>query len=307
MHPAMMKLPSWSAPAFARGAPGHALLADLDEELYHGTPSIVSKSALSLLTSKSAFHFLNHLENPIRLDEAGEPVADPEVFRFGGAYHVAVLEPDLYDRKVMVMPDFGPFTKPANRQLRDLWIEEDAKGKIWLTPLQHRHVMGMRDALYKFKWARDLLRKGGRPEVTALWTCNETGLRCKSRADWLHAENGLFVDLKSARSAAPEAWRYAAKRMSYDMQDAMYSRAFEENNIHIDNFIFLVQEKVPPYAPASYQLSDDDRLDGENKYMGGLRKLRQCIDTNEWPSYTNGVADLRLPKIYTGLTEDIAA
>jgi len=303
----MMKLPAWSAPAFARGQPGHALLEDLDESLYHGSPSIVSKSALSLLTGKSAFHFLDHLENPVRLDERGEPIEDADVLRFGSAYHVAVLEPDLFDAKVIVMPDFGSLRKPANAKLRQVWIEEETRGKVWITPAQHRHVIGMRDALYRFKWVRDLLRKGGRAEVTALWTCNETGIRCKSRGDWLHAENGLFVDLKSARSAAPENWRYAAKRMSYDMQDAMYSRAFEENNVHIDNFIFLVQEKTPPYAPASYQLSDDDRLDGENKYMAGLRKLRDCIERDDFPSYTNGVADLRLPKIYTGLDEAMAA
>lgn len=300
MHPKLIKLPKWSAPAFAAGRPGHAIIEDLPESLYHGTKSIVSKSALETLLSESPFHYYHFLDHP-------DPDRDADALRIGGAYHVAVLEPDLYAAKVIIMPieEFGPMQSSKNRAIRDHWIQHEAhdKGLIYLYPDEHRQVIGMRDVLLSFPWARKMLSQGGRPEVTALWTCNETGLRCKSRADWIHADRGVFVDLKSAVSAKPTKWRRAARDHNYDMQDAMYSRAFEENGIHIEHFWFLVQEKTPPYAPAAYQLTDTDRLRGEDMYMKGLRKLRKCIDEDHWPSYTDGVEDLLLPNEYTGLQE----
>ncbi|MES2347014.1 MAG: PD-(D/E)XK nuclease-like domain-containing protein [Pseudomonadota bacterium] len=290
MHPALSTLPAWSLPFMGSGGPGRGIIHGLPEADYHGTKALISKSALDVFGGKSPFHYLASLD--AELEDRFLPQ-----FRIGGAYHVAVLEPDLYRQKVVTMPNFGPMQSSTNRATRDAWFKHELNGRIWLTPIENHQIIAMRDVMLASREGKKLLTIGGQPEVTALWTCPETGLRCKSRGDWVHADHGIFVDLKSALSAAPWSFKRASGEHRYHVQDAMYSRAFEENDIHIEHFVFLAQEKEYPYAVAAYQLNDSARLRGEDLYMRELRALRQCIDDDYFPSYspTGEVMALDLP------------
>lgn len=282
MHPAFT-LPAWAEPYFP--SPGKGIIYDLPESEYHGTKAIVSKSALDVV-AQSLYHYRYTLDDPI-----GEPT---DAMRIGSAFHVATLEPDLAGEKLLVMPDFGPMQSSKNRALRDQFIQDEGRGKIILKQHELEKVIAMRDAVHKHPAARALLRRG-QPEVTAVWTDPETELRCKSRADWLTPLDGVFVDLKSAICASPSQFARAAAARRYHVQDSFYSRAFEENGIHISNFVFVVCENEPPYAVACYQLDETARLKGEELYMQELRALRKAIDSDVWPGYGDGVMDLRLP------------
>lgn len=290
MHPALSTLPAWSLPYMGRDKPGRGIIHGLPESEYHGTKALISKSSLDIFGDQSPFHYLASLDAP--LEDRNLPQ-----FRIGSAYHVGVLEPDLFDAKVIRMPDFGPMQSSINRRVRDEWINTEAVGRIYLTAAEWHQVIAMRDVLLRSRLGRKLLSAGGRAEVTALWTCPETGMRCKSRADWLHADHGIFVDLKSALCASPQAFRRASVDHRYHVQDAMYSRAFEENDVPIEEFVFLVQEKTYPYAYASYQCTVSAKLRGEELYMRELRQLRACIDNDYFPSYspTDDVMPLDLP------------
>jgi len=283
MHPALAELPTWAAPYFP--TPGKGVIFDLPEDQYHGTKALISKSALDVVAVS-----LEHYRYSLDAHEE----RDADALRIGHAFHAATLEPDLLNSKVIIMPDFGPMQSSKNRALRDLWIEEEAAVKTWLKQHEYDHVIAMRDAVHRHPAARSVMRNG-RAEVTGLWTDPDTGLRCKSRADWLSSMNGVFVDLKSAVDASPGGFRRAAATNRYHVQDAFYSRAFEENGIHIQNFVFVVVEKDPPHAVAVYQLDDTARLKGEELYMAEMRKLRDAIDSDRWPGYGDRVIDLSLP------------
>lgn len=282
MHPAF-ELPEWAEPYFPN--PGKGIIYNLPESDYHGTKALVSKSALDVV-NQSLLHYRYGLDSP-REEET-------DAMRIGSAFHIATLEPDLTDEKIIVLPDFGPMQSSKNRALREKYIEDECNGRIVLKQHELDLVIAMRDSVHRHPAARALLRRG-KPEVTAMWTDPETGLRCKSRADWLVALDGVFVDLKSALSAAPRPFARAAADQRYHVQDAFYSRAFEENDIHITNFVFVVCEKEPPYAVACYQLDETARLKGEELYMKELRTLATAIETDTWPGYGDNVMDLRLP------------
>ena len=288
MHPALSTLPPWATPYVGRGGPGHGIIHHLPESEYHGTKALVSKSALDVFAI-TPMHYLASLDAELESRDLPQ-------FRVGGAYHAGVLEPDLFGEKVIVMPDFGPMQSSINRRIRDEWLASEVRPKnlIWLSKSEYQTVSRMRDVLLTSRLGKKLLGRGFEAEVTALWTCPETGLRCKARADSLHSDHGIFVDLKSALSAAPQAFRRSAGEHRYHVQDAMYSRAFEENDIFIEHFLFLVQEKEPPYAYAAYQLTDTARARGEELYMRELRQLRQCIDEDYFPSYSDDVMPLDL-------------
>ena len=219
MHPALATLPKWSLPYMGAGKPGRGIIYNHPEHEYHGTKALVSKSALDDFAI-SPFHY--HYSLSARLADK-----DAKSLRFGQAYHIAVLQPDLFSQKTVVMPYFGPLQSPRNREARDEWMRYSLKGRIWLTDEERNTLLGMRDVLLKSRLYKKLFGRSFVPEVTALWTCNETGLRCKARADALVIEQGMGIDLKSALSAAPVRFKMSAAEHRYHVQDAFYSRAFE--------------------------------------------------------------------------------
>lgn len=283
MHPALATLPKWAVPYVGQGKPGRGIIFNHPEHEYHGTKALVSKSALDDFAI-SPFHYYHALGAPLE-DE------DAKNLRFGQAYHVGVLQPDLFAQKTVVIPYFGPLQSPKNREARAEWLRYNLKGRVWLTEEERNTILAMRDVLRKSKLYRQILGHGFTPEVTALWTCPETGLRCKARADALVIEDGLGVDIKSALSAQPVMFKMSAAKHRYHVQDAFYTRAFDENDIELVNFVFMAQEKKPPYAYSSLQYNDTARARGEEIYMRDLRRLRRCIDLDYFPSYPEWIAN----------------
>jgi hypothetical protein len=284
MNHSLEALPEWARAVFPD--PGRAVLRNVPEEVYHATKGLISKSALDEV-ARSLAHY--------RYSVDAEPEPDTTATIIGRCFHTITLEPDLTDEKIVKLPDFGDMRSSKNRDTRDAWLVSEGFGRTPLKPDDYATVVAMRDAVHRHPAARKLMRRG-ESEVTALWTDPATGLRCKSRADRLVAMDGVFVDLKSANDASPEMFARAAANFRYHVQDAFYSRAFEENDIHIENFVFVVVEKEPPYAVAVYQLDDTARRRGEQLYMREMRALAEAILSDRWPGYGDAVMPLALPK-----------
>src|SRR6266513_753124 len=62
--------------------------------------------------------------------------------------------------------------------------------------------------------------RGGEAEVTLIWSGPDTGIPCKARPDYLPAHGRWLVDLKTAASANPRAWRDQAYRLGYHARAA---------------------------------------------------------------------------------------
>jgi exodeoxyribonuclease VIII len=278
MHPALTTFPAWA------GDKKNGIIYDLPDTAYHATKALIGKHSLDIF-ARSPAHYYATLD--------AEDEARTDALNIGSAFHVAVLEPDLYKHKVLVLPDLD-MRSSKNRDLRDRIIADDGEGKVHLKAAHEPLIEAMAKSVRQHPAARKLLARG-RPEVTAYWTDPETGLRGKSRADWLSDLDGVFVDLKSALSAAPGEFARAAANNRYHVQDAYYSRAFEENGIHIEHFVFIVVEKEPPYVTSCFQLDVTARLKGEELYMDELRRMAECRAKNHWPGYGDGVIDLSLP------------
>jgi hypothetical protein len=278
-------LPSWAAKFFPD--PGRGLVENLPEEVYHGTRSLMSKSALDIV-ARSLLHYRYWLDEQPDDDETAS-------MKLGHAFHVATLEPDLFAQKVLELPDFGPLQSSKNRATRDDWIAAQTPGVTILKATEIAKAWAMGSAVRAHPGARLLLRKG-RPEVTATWTDAPTGIRCKARADWLpEGFADVGCDLKSAIDASPEGFARAAARLRYHVQDAFYTEGFRANDVDMAHFAFIVCESTPPYAVAVYELDDTARVRGEQLYMRELRAVAAAIQTGKWTGYGDEVMNLRLP------------
>ena len=88
---------------------------------------------------------------------------------------------------------------------------------------------------------------------------------------------------------SPEGFGKAAWNLSYGMQASHYLYVFNlahPNAKHKkEHFIFLVQEKEPPFLSAMY-LTPPSLIDYCDKILRARRYvIAQCIATGKWPGY----------------------
>lgn len=293
-------LPAW---AFTRVGKKLELRPKIIEGLpkadYHDTRALLSNSALSKFGEPNTpAHYKFWLDSP-RESQDTVPPSDTDPLLVGSAFHSYVLEPAVFAREYVVMPDFGDMRSSKNRALRDGWIEFEAAGRQPITPKLMERVQGMRDSIYRNKRLRRILERG-RPEVTIVFVDPETGVPCKVRIDYLSEFEGAALDLKSAltgnTTAHPRSWTNAAADHRYHVQDSFYTRACKHVGIDITDFIFGVVEKKPPYLVGPYILNDASRIAGETIWYYEIMRLAECVRSGLWPGYSEDIMEVSLPQ-----------
>ena len=61
-------------------------------------------------------------------------------------------------------------------------------------------------------------------------------------------------------------------------------------------FMYIAIESEPPYAISVFKAGDDYMKAGEQKTQELYELYANCVAKNEWPSYSTGIQELRLPK-----------
>lgn len=282
-------VPGWAADVLTDGA---VIIDGLDEELYHGTYALTSKSTLDVV-ARSPAHYKYMLDGGLIPSE--EPAEEPEVFKVGRAFHCLVLEPDAFERRYFQLPEFGRMQSQKNRDLRDAWLADNRQGRTYLTAPQMAQVTGMREGLLRVPKIRAALERGS-PEVTCVARCPVTRLLRKIRMDWVCEHLGIALDLKSAMDGSPERWKWEAKRRRYAVQDTYYSDTAQLCDLDIHSMGFAVAEKFPPYVSTIYNVDDTARMVGERAYMHNLNTIATCVQTGEYPGYAaSGSMELVIP------------
>jgi hypothetical protein len=118
------------------------------------------------------------------------------------------------------------------------------------------------------------------------------------RWDWWRDAGArpMIVDLKTTTDASPGAFRRSIASLRYHLQDAWYTTAARIiHGLDADPpFVFVAQEKDPPYLVGIYQLDDEDRAVGRALMRQAVATFARCLATDEWPGYPAQV--LTLPR-----------
>ena len=287
----MMMLPGTVMPGWAEPLEfGETIvLHDLPNNQYHGTRALISKSGLDV-AARSLAHYAHYLT------EIPEDDGDSEALVIGSALHSLVLEPMVFRREFVLLPDFGDMRSSTNRAMRDTWLRNEHPGKKPLKRDQWQMIHDMRESLFRNRRIRAIL-ENGRPEVTCAALCPHTGLPLKIRMDWESEIDGVACDLKSALDASPSVWRRAAANMRYHVQDAYYTNVAQLCGRDVRELSFAVIEKEPPYVAGLYTLNPTARAAGEIAYTQQLAQIAEACETGEFPGYGGGgVVELSLPK-----------
>lgn len=264
----------------------------LTDEEYHADPveggSLSSTGARQLLPPSCPALFRHQQLH-------GQP--HKRVWDFGSAAHAHVLGvgPEL------VVIEAANYRTKAAQEARN---EAHEAGAIPLLEPEHDQVLAMAAALRRHPVARALFDpdRGGQPEQSLIWQDAQTGVMRRARLDWLPAivpnQRVIVGDYKTCVSAEPDALSKAAHNYGWHQQADWYLAGIKALFGLTDDdvaFVFIAQEKTPPYLVTPVELDHDAMRIGQIRNRRALSIYRHCVDNDEWPSYVDGVHLLSLP------------
>ena len=278
---------------------GPRLMADLDEAAYHADPALSSTGARAILRAPAKFaHEREH----------GRP--DSKAFDKGHAAHTLILGPG---RAIYVPVDEAcePYAEWRTKDAKEQVAAARAAQLVPLKAAEAGDVLAMADRVRQHPAAGRLLGNG-RPEVSAFWRDERTGVECRARFDWLHwtGTGWVIVDLKTAEDASPEGFARSVARYGYHQQDPWYRDAAAACGLGDCAFVFVVQETKPPYLVGVYELDDEALAAGWQRNRRALDLFATCTTTGTWPGYPDSITRIGLPRWAVrdlDYTEDTAA
>jgi hypothetical protein len=138
--------------------------------------------------------------------------------------------------------------------------------------------------------------RGGVAEVTLRWDDDDTGIKCKARADYYVEARAACFDLKTTEDARPDSFARSVAKYRYHVQHAFYASGFAAIGKPLRHFVFVAIEKKPPYAIGLYVLDADAIERGDRDARANLTTLADCIERGEFPAYSPSIETLSLPR-----------
>jgi hypothetical protein len=248
---------------------------DIPEEQYFAASYALSCSGAKLLLPPSC---------PAKFFWRQDHAEYKDDWDFGSAAHLMVLGagPEIAE-----IP-FGDWRKKDAQQQRD---EARAAGKTPLLSKDLAKVRAMAAAIRAHPIAGFLFDPcDGRPEQSLFWEHERTGTPLRARLDWLPGMSTgrpIIADYKTADSADPEKFRKAAADYGYHQQHAWYADGLAALYGVAPSFIFVVQEKTPPYLVSVVEWEPEAVRIGRARNERAIGIYLACIKNGEWPGYTD--------------------
>lgn len=266
---------------------------DIPEHVYHGDPvigrpSLSSTGARRLLEPSCPALFHHQL--------TAQPEHKTE-WDIGSAAHRLVLGvgPELE------VIDADNWRKKATQEQAE---EIRKRGAIPLLRHEHEMVSDMAAALRRHPIAGAMFNPDhGRPEQTLVWQDPRSGVMCRALLDWLpHVvahRRLVIVDFKTAARGDRDGLSRAAGQFGWHQQAAWYLAGVKACGLDLDPaFVFVVQEKIPPYLVSVIQLDHVAMRLGEQRNRQAIDLFAHGLATGEWPGHTpdDQITEISLPR-----------
>ena len=230
---------------FASEQRGQALIyKDIPNEDYHAGVGISSSYIRRF--GQSQLHAIEHKQE-----------SSPNL-KFGTASHALLVEgQEAFDKEVKVITG-SPYTKAYKEEK----AEYEEQGFIVLKESEAEIIHNMKDSMV-YEGNAYLNAKGKIAEASIYWY--EDDVLCKCRPDMLcpplkepNSDNKIvIVDYKTTVSCEPFAFNKSVKKYGYDMQAAWYRRGLLMAGYDVEDFVFIAQEKVHPYASKVFRITKE--------------------------------------------------
>lgn len=257
---------------------------DIPNEAYHAGPG-VSKSQLDDIADTPALY----------LWRKNSPV-DPEKTKtldIGTAFHCRVLEPEEFDKRFIVAPEFNRRTNAGKEEEKAFLEEYSSTGKTVITAAEGRKIELMYQSVLALPLGQWLVESTGYCESSIYWEDPETGILCRCRPDKIIPEYHWIMDVKT--TADTHRFKTSYYDYRYHVQDAFYSDGYQAQFGEQPTFVFLVVSTTAEcgrYPVEIFMMSEDAKRAGQQEYRRNLHTLSECTLNDEWPA----IKTLTLPR-----------
>jgi exodeoxyribonuclease VIII len=256
------------------------IIYDMPEEEYHKIKALSSSGIKKLLVSAQDFWKWSWMNEDKDEDKS-------EAFNVGSAYHKRILEGKAaFDNAYAVKPECDRRTKVGKEIYAQFKAEyPDAK------EVDQKLKNYIEAAATRIETKPELSKyfTGGKPEVTILWTDDETGVPMKARLDYTHSD--MIVDLKTFSNSNDTNLKQLIvshiARYQYNVQYAVYTEAFKQAFETLPEFYFFFQQSGRDNNTIPVKFNDDLLL--AQKGMGDMRKginkfrdMYEKFNESEW-------------------------
>jgi len=261
---------------------------EIDEESYHTDACLDGVS----LSSSGARMIIDDCPALFR-EKQLRPWVSTKAQDLGKAAHAWLLEGTTWINRFEVLPeDHVGNSATGRRVLRDI-------KRAGLTPLSHkdfRIIRDMREALLAHKFAHGAF-ENGLAEKSLYWKDPLTGIWCRSRNDYLPRQNRVIADYKSTKRADPRTLPGEIYKYGYYQQADWYMTGVRELGLIEDPvFLFVFQEKTPPYLVTCETVSNAALRWGAMMNRKAREIFADCLEAGHWPGYTEKIGVLDLPQ-----------
>ena len=262
---------------------------DISNSEYHTGKGLGASHLRELL--RSPLHYITSVNTPSK---------ETSAMKLGTAVHCAILEPERFEIEYIEAPVIDRRTKDG----KALWSELEQSGRIVLSSDEYLKVTQMANAVRNHEIASKLI-SGGVAEQSVYWnqqvlSLDVAEILCKARPDYIKPlkRGYVIVDIKTTQDASiSEFQRKAYYQWLYHLQAAHYLRGFEAvTGEEVVAFMYIAIESEPPYAISVFKAGDDYLGAGKKKTQELYEMYADCVATNNWPSYSSEIQELRLPK-----------
>ena len=258
----------------------------MHQDKYNEAPGI-RRSDLWLM-DRSPEHFRYNMDNPPESTTA---------LLFGTAVHKFILEPDTFKDEYMVIPKIDKRTRDGKEKFADFMSR--AMGRAVIDESDYEVIQLMARKAWEHPVGK--LFRDGRTEEEFYWTDSATGEACKCKTDCIAQMDGqtYIIDYKTTRSCAGYDFEYEVRKYGYKFQAGMYHEGVLQCTAEDCGFIFLAQEKDPPYSLRAYVCDPEFINQGYDKFRELIGLYHKCRTTGEWPGY-EGTGDDWAPCVLFG-------
>ena len=246
----------------------------MSDEEYHRHPALSSSGAKDLMPPGTPATFKWRRDHPVEKPE----------FDWGKAAHREVLGvgPNLH---VVNADDWR--TKYAQEQR----AKAREAGAVPILARDRVRLQVMAAALREHKLAAAVFdpQRGGKAEQSLFWTDARTGVQLRCRVDWLPPPlpSGRIIlgDYKTCQAADAASITRAAWNYRYHWQHAWYCDGAAALGLGDPAFVFVFQEKEPPYLVHCVELDADAVRIGRARNEEAIERFRDCTAADVWPGY----------------------
>lgn len=264
------------------------------DEVYHAKSRKYTNSHMLMEFMRSPYQY-----NRIRQGLA-YPAKENDNFSFGTAFHMAVLQPDLFSESYVNADELGPY----NQKTGKLFGKDTKEFGKWVGSIfPRKHLYGddfslierMKDGIERNDDVKGMLSTEFYSEH--IIRRELFGVECQCKLDFLAKDASVILDVKTSKDV--RKFRYQVDECNYNYQMAFYYLIVSSEYLLVPGVFLAAFDKSEPWDCKMFGVSPETLttfINGgiyKNKKVVGIKalieQLKDCRDRGVWPTGLEGI------------------